>query len=77
MPTFSVVHVLSEFEPAWTGEQGKLDEALLRRWVTSLDESLFWISGPPAMVVAYKELLLQTGIKEEAVRIDKFLGYSS
>jgi len=77
MPSFSLVHVLSNPEAGWTGEQGKLDEALLRRWATSLDESLFWISGPPPLVVAYKGLLLQAGIKEESVRIDKFLGYSS
>lgn len=75
MPTFSPVHVLSEPEPGWKGEQGKLDEALLRKWVANLDQSLFWISGPPAMVVAYKALLLQIGVKEEAIRIDKFLGY--
>jgi ferredoxin-NADP reductase len=75
MSTFSLVNVLSGPEPGWKGEQGKLDEALFRKWVTDLDQSLFWISGPPAMVVAYKELLLQMGVEEEAIRIDKFLGY--
>lgn len=75
MPTVSLVNVLSEPEPGWAGEHGKLDEALLRRWVTNLDRSLYWISGSPPMVVGYKELLLQIGIQEEAIRIDKFFGY--
>ncbi len=75
MSTFSLVHVLSDPEPAWTGERGKLNEALLLKWVSNPDQSLFWISGPPSIVVAYKELLLQFGVKEDVIRSDKFLGY--
>ena len=75
MPTFSVVHMLSQPETGWEGERGRLDEALLRKRVTDLDQSLFWSSGPPAMVIACRELLLQIGVKEEAIRMDKFLGY--
>lgn len=75
MPTCSLVHVLSEPEPGWTGERGKFNEALFHKLVTNPDQSLFWISGPPPMVGAYKESLLSVGVKEEAVRIDKFFGY--
>lgn len=75
MPTFSLVHVLSSPEAGWKGEQGKLDEVLLRKWVPDLDQQLFWISGPPPMVTAYKELIRQVGVKDEAVRIDSFTGY--
>ncbi len=73
--TFSFVHVLSEPEPGWAGERGKLDEALLRKWVPNLDQRLFWISGPPSMVMAYKALIKQTGVPDESIRTDNFTGY--
>ncbi len=75
MPTFSLVHVLSDPEPGWKGEKGRLNEALLRKWVPHPDQQLFWISGPPPMVTAYKELIRQTGVRDEAIRTDSFAGY--
>lgn len=75
MPTFSLVNVLSSPEPGWKGEKARLNEELLRRWVPNLDQQLFWISGPPPMVTASKELVRQTGVRDEAIRTDSFAGY--
>ena len=75
MATFSLVHVLSDPERGWKGEKGRLNEALLRKWVPNLDQRLFWVSGPPPMVTAYKEFIGQAGVKDEAIRIDSFTGY--
>ena len=75
MKTFSLVHVLSDPEPGWKGEKGRLDETLLRKWVPKLDQQLFWISGPPPMVMAYKELIKQTGTTDDSIRTDSFTGY--
>ena len=76
MPTLSVVHILGEPGPGWTGERGKLDEALLRRWVIEPDRSLFWISGPPPMVRACRERIREIGIQDDAIRMEGFAGYS-
>ena len=75
MPTLSVVHVLSEPEPGWSGEKGKLDEALLRKYVPDPSRPLYWISGPPLMVQAYKDLLKNIGVADPSVRVDSFSGY--
>ncbi len=75
MPTLSLVHVLSDPEPGWKGEKGGLNEVFLRKWVPDLAQRLFWISGPPPMVTAYKELVKQTGVGDEAIRTDSFAGY--
>lgn len=75
MPTFSLVHVLSQPETGWTGERGRLDENLFRKYVPEPKGALCWISGPPAMVEAYKDLVRQVGIGEEALRTDIFSGY--
>ncbi len=75
MSTFALVNVLSDPEPGWKGEKGRLNEALLEKWVPDLNQRLFWISGPPPMVKAYKELVKQTGVGDEAIRTDSFAGY--
>ncbi len=75
MPTFSLVHVLSDPEPGWKGERGRLNEALLRKSAPDLSRQLFWISGPPSMATAYRELIRQSGVGDESIRTDSFSGY--
>jgi ferredoxin-NADP reductase len=75
MPTFSLVNVLTEHEAVWKGEQGKLDEAMLRKWVPDAERVCFWLSGPPGMVSAYRELLELIGIEEQSIRTERFMGY--
>jgi ferredoxin-NADP reductase len=75
MPTFTLTNVLTKPESDWTGEQGKMDEALLRKYISDPDRPVFWISGPPPMVNATLGLLKQIGVKDEAIRTDRFGGY--
>ncbi len=75
IPTFKPVHVLTSPGPDWTGERGRLDENLLRKYAGDLSSCLFWLSGPPAMVTADEPLLQQIGIPREAVHVDRFVGY--
>jgi ferredoxin-NADP reductase len=75
MASFRLVPVLSEPESGWTGERGRLDEGLLRRYVPDMGQSLFWVSGPPPMVSANMEALIQSGVASDAIRKDSFTGY--
>ncbi|HEX8950143.1 MAG TPA: FAD-dependent oxidoreductase [Dissulfurispiraceae bacterium] len=75
MPSFSFVNVLSEPEEGWKGERGQIGEEILRKWVPRPNASLFWLSGPPGMVGAARELLTQIGVKDENIRTERFMGY--
>lgn len=75
MPTFSYVCSVEEAGPDWQGERGELTETLLRRYATEIDRSLFWISGPPPAVEAFRRVVGQAGVPEEAIRTDNFTGY--
>ena len=75
MPTFSLVNVLTEPEEGWKSEQGKIGEAVLRRWISDPEGLFFWVSGPPGMVSTCRELLEQMGVKEQNIRTDRFMGY--
>jgi ferredoxin-NADP reductase len=75
MPTFSFINVLAEPEKDWIGERGKLSEAVLQKFVPDPNGLYFWVSGPPGMVSTCRELLEQTGVKDESIRTDRFMGY--
>src|SRR5207253_6917535 len=45
VPTLRLVHVLSEPHDIWTGETGRLDEALLNSHATNNTVALDWFSG--------------------------------
>jgi len=75
MPTFSFVNVITEPEEGWTGPRGKLDEAVLREWTQDPQGALFWVSGPPGMVGACRELLGQIGVENKNIRTERFMGY--
>jgi ferredoxin-NADP reductase len=75
LPTFSFLNVLTELEEGWKGEQGKLDEAMLRKLLPDREGAIFWASGPPRMVGTCRELLEQIGVKDQNIRTDRFMGY--
>lgn len=75
LSTLSLVHVLSDPDPGWRGESGRPEEALIRRWVAEPDRNLFWLSGPPAFVGTYRELVKRMGVRDDAIRTEGFVGY--
>lgn len=71
-----VVFVLgnADAKPAdWQGETGFIDAAMLERVVPDYPQRIAYISGPPPMVTATKQLLRQHGVKH--IKTDYFSGY--
>lgn len=75
MPSLKIAHILSEPEAAWTGDTGRLDDALLHKHVPDWQRAYFMASGPPPMVNGYIEWLKGLGVADEALRKDSFTGY--
>ena len=75
MPSFKLVHVLNERETGMASEVGKLDEAMLKKYVPDMMQAYYMVSGPPPMVNAYMEMLTQLGVSEDALKKDSFTGY--
>ena len=73
LPGLRVVHVLSRPEPGWRGEQGRIDEALLRRFAPP--DAAHWsalVCGPPAMVAGTAASLRRLGVPREAIQAEGF-----
>lgn len=62
-------------EPAWDGEQGRIDAAMLRRHLDGLPDPIYYIAGPPGMVQGLRAMLIASGADEDDVRIEEFTGY--
>jgi ferredoxin-NADP reductase/nitrite reductase/ring-hydroxylating ferredoxin subunit len=62
----------------WKGEKGKIDMAMLKRHLEpdDLENSIFYICGPPAMLKAMRELLEQNlQVIPERIKVEEFTGY--
>ena len=62
----------------WKGEKGWIDKAMLTRHLSKeeLNNSIFYICGPPAMLNAMQKLLsVQIGVSDDKIRIEEFTGY--
>lgn len=73
LPALRVVHVLSQPHEIWQGERGRVDETLLRRFVTA--EMTRWsalICGPPQMVAGAAAALRRLGLPAGAIQAEGF-----
>jgi ferredoxin-NADP reductase len=59
----------------WQGETAWINEALIRKAVSNLAAPIYYVAGPPAMVVAVRQMLTAGGVGDEHVRSEEFFGY--
>ena len=62
----------------WKGERGFINEAMLVKYLSTdeLDNSIFYICGPPGMLKAMQTLLQDDlHIPKERINIEEFTGY--
>jgi ferredoxin-NADP reductase len=59
----------------WTGETGRIDDAVIRRAAEGLVQPVYYVAGPPAMVAALRDELDDAGVDSDDVRSEEFYGY--
>ncbi len=59
----------------WDGEKGRIDEAMIRKYVSDIASCKYFFSGPPAMVKALKEAVKSMGVVDEKIIAEDFEGY--
>ncbi len=75
-PNLRIVPTITESQDAgWHGEKGRIDEAMLRRHVGDLLGPMYYLAGPPGAVMALRKLLLDKGVRRDAIRLETFSGY--
>jgi glycine betaine catabolism B len=62
----------------WNGERGHINKAMVVKYLSTdeLDNSIFYICGPPGMLNAMRKLLeVDLSIPKERIKIEEFSGY--
>lgn len=75
---FKLIVTFSEGESvpqSGTVEQGRITAEMLARHVGNLAAPIFYVAGPPAMVVAMEGVLQSAGVDPRNVHAEKFTGY--
>src|SRR5215213_5299477 len=69
---------LSSTPSDWKGEFGRIDKALILKYLdtNTLNNSIFYICGPPSMLKAMQSLLQNDlDIPKERIKVEEFTGY--
>jgi ferredoxin-NADP reductase/nitrite reductase/ring-hydroxylating ferredoxin subunit len=62
----------------WKGEYGRIDKAMILKYIDAnqLNNSIFYICGPPSMLKAMQSLLQDNlQIPKERIKVEEFTGY--
>jgi ferredoxin-NADP reductase len=74
-PNLSLILTMTQ-DPGWEGETRRIDPQFFRDHLgEDLNENMFLVAGPPAMVEGVQEALAEAGVKEENVIAEGYSGY--
>lgn len=77
-PRYRFVGTMTEPERSskrWQGETGYLNADLLSKYLVQIERPMYYVVGPPGMVVALRAMLKEKGVDGSDIRIETFAGY--
>ena len=75
---FRLVATMTEMSKSartWSGPTGFVGAALISAATRALKAPVYYVVGPPAMVLAMQETLRSAGVSDEDIRSEEFYGY--
>ena len=73
-PNLKVVHTITD-DASWEGRKGRINEAMIREFCNDINNTIFYICGPPGMVDGLSNLLKTMNVSQGNIKIEKFVGY--
>jgi ferredoxin-NADP reductase len=77
-PNFRLIGTMTEMSKSkkeWKGETVLIDKEMLSRHLANLQGPIYYIAGPPTMVAAMRQTLVNAGVDEDDIRAEEFAGY--
>lgn len=75
-PRFMLVATITEDgDPAWPHERGIISIDLLKKHLPDIMSPIYYLAGPPGMVVALRKMLIENGISKDNIKLESFSGY--
>lgn len=76
-PNFRFVPAFSDGDTSKiTGaEHGRVDSAMLQKYVDDIHKAIYYLSGPEGMVKAMRQMLVGLDVNEDNIKTEEFAGY--
>lgn len=75
-PFFKLIPTLtSQDTKDWQGERGYIDSKMLKKYLTEVKNTLFYIAGTPDMVMDLRFMVTSLGVDPSQIRTESFDGY--
>ena len=74
-PGLTVIHTLEQPHEGWNGPTGFITNEMIEGHIPDLDEQLFFVSGPPAMVGCVVDCFNDLNVPSERVTLEELTGY--
>lgn len=72
IPTMTV---MDNSHQEWAGETGCIDGKMLNRYLPQFRGSIYYVSGPPSMIAAMRQVLTTVRVDQDDIISEDFLGY--
>ncbi|KGK99461.1 xylene monooxygenase [Methanococcoides methylutens] len=69
-----VVHTLTRAEDDWPGCRGRICDTIIMDYIPDFMERVLYVCGPPAMMKATEELLLNMNVPKEQIKKEALVG---
>lgn len=74
IPGSELITTMTE-DPNWNHEKRKVDKAFIKDYFPNVNAQYYMVVGPPGMVSAVEEALLDAGVHPENIQKENFTGY--
>lgn len=75
-PNFTFIPVMTqEDQSIWHGETGHITKAMLKKYIPTTDNTLFYLAGPTGMVTAMTQMLTDAGIDPLFIKSEDYGEY--
>ena len=74
-PNLKVVNTITGSAAGWNGRTGRISETMIKEFCNEINNTIFYICGPPVMVDGLSGLLKAMNIPPQNIKTEKFVGY--
>jgi ferredoxin-NADP reductase len=71
-----VVFVMTQ-DPSWDGETKHIDSSVIKKYFSNPNDFIYYIAGPPKMVRAAYQAVVDSGVNPSHIKTENFDGYET
>ncbi|MBX3708797.1 MAG: FAD-dependent oxidoreductase [Gammaproteobacteria bacterium] len=72
---FTFIPTMVNPDHSWQGETGFITDTMIKKYISHLNDPIYYICGSPAMVTVLQETLVEMGVNEDKIKVEDFPGY--